>query len=216
MSQRQIYSTKRLILRSLQPSAVSLFVCAVMAFTMVGLNILLRSVDVGLTLPSVFDGQWAIAYSEHVVQPLTEILNNNLLNKSLIAIMWGFAGFVVYVGFEYGVHSFKELRQSRGDIRMARGGQVEYSPLTQNYWRGIWWRTGVLLGGIVFFFIATVPLLAHAFGIAEAAIVSENISRDGLRVLLAMLEWAVCLHAFVVFLRLYTMRTRLFGDEALY
>lgn len=216
MSQRQIYSTKRLILRCLQPSAVSLFVCGLIAFSMVVVNIVLRSVDVGVALPSIFDGQWAIAYSEHVVQPLTELLTSNALNKTLIAVMWGFAGFLVYVGFEYGVHSLRELRQSRQEIRMARGGQVEQSPLTKTFWRGVMWRTGMLLLAIVFFFVGTVPLLASAFGIAESVILSENLARDGLRVILAVAEWFVCLHALVVFFRLYTMRTRLFGDEELY
>src|ERR1051326_7423415 len=100
MSQRQKFTTARLILRSLTPSGATLFFCITIAFLLVGVNIVLQSVDVGTALPGILDGQWAIFYTEHVVQPLTQLLSSNTLNKFLIAVLWGVAGFTVYIGFE--------------------------------------------------------------------------------------------------------------------
>lgn len=183
---------------------------------MVALNVVLKSVDVGVALPGVFDGQWAIAYSERVVQPLTELLSSNTLNKLLIAGMWGLAGFVVYVGFEYAAHSMGQYKESRDNIRLVRGGQVVKSPGVKDFWQGVLWRVGVIIAAIVVFAAAMVPLLAQALNIAQSVILSQNLLRDGLRLVLAIIIWSVFFHFVVVVLRLYTMRTRLFGDDALY
>ena len=216
MSQRQNYTTKRLLLRSLKPSAVSLFFCLLIAFLMVGVNALLKSVDIGVALPGVFDGEWAVAYSENIVQPLSELFSNNTLNKVLIAGMWGLAGFLVYVGFEYGVHWTQTYKETRDNIRMARGGRVVQSPGVSDFWRAVIWRLLVLVGFVVIFASIMVPMLGQALGIAQSADLSENLARDGLRLVLAVFEWAFFFHFIVVSLRLYTMRTRLFGDDELY
>jgi hypothetical protein len=174
----------------------------------------LQSVSEGTALPGVLDGQWAIAYTENVVQPLTELLNSNTLNKLLVAALWGVAGFLVYIGFEYFVHWSRSLRESRTNIRMARGHVIE-RPMTQSFWLSVRWRLGVLVAGI-FFLILVQPLLRNALGIAPVVLFSENLMADSWKIILAIAEWAFLMHGFVVFLRLYTMRTRLFGDDALY
>jgi hypothetical protein len=203
-----------LILRSLRPSAVSLFWCVLVAIALVGINIVLQSVDVGTALPGLLDGQWAAAYTEHVVQPLTQLLNNNALNKMLIAVLWGAAGFVVYIAFEYFVHWSHRFHESKNNIRMARGGTIEH-PMAESFWQSVWWRAGVLVAGLLFL-IAVQPLLNDALSVADRLLFSDNLLRDGLKTVLAVVEWAFVLHGFVVFLRLYTMRTRLFGDDELY
>lgn len=214
MPARPKYSSAQLIIRSLRPSAASTFWCLLIAALLVGVNVVLRSVSTGTALPGVLDGQWAVSYTENIVQPLTELLSNNILNKLLVAMLWGVAGFVVYIGFEYGLHWLRDWRESRTNIRMARGNVIE-RPLTENFWRAALWRTGVLLAGIIFL-IAVQPLLRDALEATQGAVVSENLLQDGLQLLFAVLEWAVVLHGLVVFLRLYTMRTRLFGDSGLY
>jgi hypothetical protein len=208
------YSTAFLIKRSLKPSAVSLFFCVVIAVAMVVSNIVLQSVDAGTALPGLLDGQWAIAYTDHVVQPLTQLLNSNTLNKLLIAALWGLAGFIVYIAFEYLLHSAKALRESRSNIRIARGNVVQH-PMVESFWQSVWWRIGVIIAGIVFL-IAVQPLLNNALGVADRVLFNDDLMADGLRVALAAAEWVVVLHGVVVFLRLYTMRTRLFGDDELY
>jgi hypothetical protein len=214
MSQRQKYTTAQLILRSLTPSAANMFFCITVAFLLVGINIVLQSVDLGTALPGILDGQWAIFYTENVVQPLTQLLSSNTLNKFLIALLWGMAGFVVYVGFEYALHSMQSVRENRTNIRMARGNVIE-RPLANSFVQALVWRVVVLACGILFLILVQ-PLLHHALGVASSVLLSSNLSRDGLRVLGAIAEWAFVLHGFVVFLRLYTLRTRLFGDDKLY
>lgn len=214
MSLRQQFSTGQLILRSLKPSGISLFLCILIAVILVGINIVLQSVDVGTALPGILDGQWSVAYTENIVQPLTELLSSNTLNKGLIAALWGTAGFVVYICFEYFIHWSRDLRDSRNNIRMARGNVIEH-PLVQTFWNRVIWHVGIIVAGIIFL-IAVQPLLRNALSVATDVLFSKDLVRDGLRVVVAVTEWAFVLHGLVVFLRLYTTRTRLFGDDKLY
>lgn len=214
MSAKPKYSSFDLLIRCFKPSAVSIFFCLTAAFLLVVANIVLQSVAVGTSLPGLLDGQWAIAYTEHVVQPLTELLSSNTLNKMLIAALWGLAGFIVYVGFEYIIHWSHNLRESQESIRMARGGKIE-RPLIGSFWQAVAWRAGVIIAGILFLLLIQ-PLLNHALSVADDVLLSTNLLRDGLKTVLAVAEWALVLHGLVVFLRLYTQRTRLFGDDELY
>jgi|GEM_PF-2446240 len=211
---RQNYTTAQLIRRSLTPSGMSALICLVIGFLLVAINIVLLSVDVGTSLPGVFDGQWSIAYTQHVVQPLTTFLSNNTLNKSLIALFWGMAGFSLYITFEYVVHWRKTLDETRNDVMMARG-QIVQHPMENEFWKLMRYRICVIVGYIAFFIIMQ-PLMRHAVDVAPHFVVSRNIAHDGLQAAIAMLEWALFIHGFVVFLRLYTFRTRMFGDDKLY
>jgi hypothetical protein len=214
MHQTSKHSTIQLILRSLQVTKGNLFVYLIVSVLFVGVNIVLQSVNVGTALPGVLDGQWAISYTEHVVQPLTELLSSNTLNKALIAVLWGFAGFLVYIVFEYVIHWSKTLRESRTNIRMARGNVIEH-PLTNGFWTSALWRASILILAVAFL-IAVQPLISDALSATQNILLSDNLIRDGLQVVLAVFEWMFVLHGLVVLVRLYAMRTRLFGDEELY
>lgn len=214
MATKTKYSSRALLLRSFQPSVVSGFLCTIVAFLLVAANIVLQSVGIGTALPGLLDGQWSIAYTEHIVQPLTEILSSNTLNKFLVAALWGVAGFLVYVGFEYLIHVSRSLRESQENIRMARGHVIE-RPLVSSFWRAVVWRVGVIVAVLLFLALVQ-PLLNHALGVPQTVLLDTNLLRDGLLVLLAVAEWTLVLHGLVVFLRLYSQRTRLFGDDALY
>jgi len=214
MASYQKFSQTALLLRSVQPSGASAFACLMIAILLVAVNIILQSVDIGTALPGLLDGQWSIAYTQHIVQPLTEILSSDRLNKTLVAGLWGVAGFIIYVGFEYAVHTARNLRESQQNIRMARGGQIE-RPLVANFWRETGWRLAVLVGGVIFL-IVTAPLLKDAMGVAEKVILDIDLAHNALLVARAIAEWAFFMHGVVVFCRLYAQRTRLFGDDALY
>jgi len=208
------HNTTKLIARSLQATNGNIFAYLVISILFVGSNIVLQSVNVGTALPGILDGQWAIAYTEHVVQPLTELLSSNALNKLLVAMLWGVAGFVVYVGFEYVIHWSKTLRESRTNIRMARGNVIEH-PLASSFWTAAIWRAGVI-GLAMIFLIAIQPLIRNALDATQDLLLTNELLKAGLRIILAVAEWMLIFHGFVALSRLYMMRTRLFGDDELY
>ncbi len=214
MSSQSNLSSRQLLLRSFLPSPTSFMICGIIGFLTVASALLLNSVTVGTSLPGVLDGQWAIVYTQNVVQPLTTFLSNNVFNKLLVAGLWGFAGFIVYVGFEYALHTRKALRESKHDIQMARGQVIE-QPLKDQYWKDVKWRIGVVIGGIVFIAIMQ-PFLHHATSIPPQFVLSQQLGADSIQLAIAIVEWSVLWHGIVVFLRLYMQRTRVFGDDKLY
>lgn len=188
--------------------------CGILGLLLVAANFVLLSVDVGTALPGILDGQWSLAYTQYVVQPLTEFLNSNAVNKVLVAALWGLAGFLAYIGVEFLWHAIKTWRESRTNIQMARGNVVAH-PLINTIWAPLFWRLGVLVGGILFL-IAMQPLLRRALDAAPQLLFTKNLLMDGLKALMAIAIWALFLHGIVVFLRLFSQRTRLFGDDELY
>jgi hypothetical protein len=214
MYPRSNLTTKKLLWRSFLPSPTSFLLTGIVGFFTVASSILLDSVTVGTALPGVLDGQWAIVYTQNVVQPLTTFLSNNLFNKLLVAGLWGFAGFVVYIIFEYVMHTRQDLRDTQHDIQMARG-EIIQQPLKDEYWTNIKWRIAVVVGGIIFL-VAMQPFLHHASSVPPKFVLSQNLAADSIQVAIAVIEWTILWHGIVVFLRLYLQRTRVFGDSALY
>ena len=211
---KQTYTTGQLVLRSLTPSPSSFFSCFLAALFIVFSVIILQSVNIGTALPGVLDGEWAIWYTEHVVQPLTTFLSNATFNKSFVALIWGLAGFIVYIAFEVGTHTLKTYRQTRHDIAIQQG-RVVMHPMQRDFNRSLIWRSGIVLLAIVFL-IAVQPMLKNAVSVAPQFVMSQDLAADGIKVLLAIVEWMVFWHGIVVLIRLYTMRTRIFGDDKLY
>jgi hypothetical protein len=87
--------------------------------------------------------------------------------------------------------------------------------MAESFWTSVVWRAGVLVLAIIFL-AAVQPLIRNALDATQEILLTSHLLRDGLRVVLAVAEWMVVLHGLVVLMRLYTMRTRLFGDDELY
>jgi len=214
MALGQFNTNGKLLRRSIFPSAGEGLACFMIALIFILSDIVLQSVNVGTSLPGVLDGQWAIWYTDHVVQPLTTFLSNNTLNKLIVAILWGSAGFIVYVSFEYYMRWRRTLRYSQHDVQMARGQIVE-RPMYDEFWKTVKWRVGVIIGFVIFLFVMQ-PALGYAADAVQTFVVSKNLARDSLQIGLAILIWATMLHGIIVGIRLFVQRTRIFGDADLY
>lgn len=209
------YTTGQLLRRSFTPSGISGFLCIVVGLALAIVHLVLLSVNFGTSLPGVLDGQWSIAYTENVVQPLTLFFTNNTLNKFLVASLWGTVGLGVYLGFEYGSHAYRMAKETQTQVAMNTYGSYEERPMQQDFVRSMLWRLSMISAGIVYLVLMH-PLLDYAMGIAPKIVLSHNIVGDAPKALVAALIWAVFCHGLVVLLRLYTRRTRLFGDDKLY
>lgn len=209
------FTAGQLIRRSLTPSGMSGFICLTVGFALVLFNVILLSVSFGTALPGLLDGQWAVAYTENIVQPLTSFFTNGALNKFLVAAMWGVVGLTVYTGFEYLIHSYTMIKDAQRTVALNASGSWQQNPMQQYFIQSVLWRAGVLVAAVVFF-VAMQPLLKMAMDVAPRIIVSQSLANDALRAVGAALVWAVFWHGLVVLIRLYTRRTRLFGDEKLY
>ncbi len=209
------FTTGQLIRRSLTPSGISGFLCVLIGFVLVIIHVVLLSVSFGTALPGLLDGQLAAAYTENIVQPLSAFFTNGALNKFLVAALWGIVGLTVYTAFEYGIKAYTTMKDGQKTVALNAAGSWDHRPLQNYFIQAILWRAGVLSLAIIFF-VTMQPLLKLAMDVAPRIIVSENLFQDGMRAVVAALTWALFWHGCVVLLRLYTRRTRLFGDEKLY
>lgn len=178
-------------------------------------HVVLLSLSVGTSLPGILDGQWSIAYTESVVRPLSAFFANNVLNKILVASLWGIVGLGVYMGFEYAIHTYNTAKETQRQVALNTGSQWQRSPLQGYFIQAVLWRLGVIVAAVLFL-AAMQPLLRFALDTAPKAVVSQNLAADSLQLIGAALVWMLLFHGLVVLLRLYTMRTRLFGDDRLY
>lgn len=214
MSTKQL-STGQLVLRSLLPSMVSLVLCLMFGVLITLAHIVLTSVSQGTSLPGILDGQWSVAYTQNVVEPLIQFFNISILNRLAVACMWGVVGLILYLGFEYAVHTYKSLKQAQEEVALNAKGKYEKQPRRRDFLRGMFWRAGMLVVGIIFL-IAMIPLLTFAFRAAPQVVLSRSLGQDWPLVLGAVGAWSLFFHGIVVFIRLYLFRTRIFGDEDLY
>lgn len=176
---------------------------------------LLLSLTAGTSLPNLFDGQWGVAYTNNVVGPIEHLTNNLTVNNILTLALWGVAGLCFYVLAEYSWHLLSDWRHAEHDIKMSSEGRVIAHPARRTFLATVLWRMGVLcVAAIGFLFIQ--PLIQRAFSAGPRIVLGQLRFADALgQVALAILIWMFLTHGFVILLRLFLMRTRIFGDTAI-
>jgi len=209
---RERHTTFQLLRRSLLPSSISGLLCACFSIMLIAVHCLLLSISAGTALPELLDGQWATFYTNNVVQPIDVLFANLTFNSVLSILLWGAAGLVVYSVGEFAFHLYRDGREAGRDVQFA-GQQIVQHPARREYMIRVIWRASVLLVALALVVaVHPVPenllatdarLIAGAFSLAASA----------RRLVFAIICWTVLAHCFVVFLRLFSMRTRLFGDE---
>jgi hypothetical protein len=205
-------SATYLIIRSLLPSAISCVLCVCFAIAVVGIHLLLLTLTEGTSLPRLLDGQWGLMYTDYVVGPIQQLVNNIALNNVLVIVLWGVAGLCVYALGDYCTYLFLDWWHAEHDIEMPAQGQTIYHPLRRMFITSMLWRLGVVCAAIGIF-IAVQPLTVRAFKTGPDIILGNITLTHALYELaLAILIWTTLAHCFVVLARLFLMRTRLFGD----
>ncbi len=173
------------------------------------------SVSLGTALPDLFEGQWGVEYTNHVVRPLLSIFTNITLNKILFLVTWGLAGLTTYFVIEYIVMLLRNLRSANHDIQQTAEGIIR-RPTMRSFFISALWRAGVLLFFIPLLVIALPTLLGQLSALAPKAVLGHlgagtTLLHLGTLALMVMLFS----HGVVVFLRLFAERMRLGADDPL-
>ena len=209
---RERYTTVQLLRRSLLPSSTSGLLCACFSIILIAVHCLLLSVSAGTALPDLFDGQWATAYTNTVVRPIDVLFANLTFNSVLTMLMWGAAGLAVYSVGEFLIHLYRDGREAAHDVQLA-GRYIIRHPVRREFFVRLIWRASVLLVALALF-VAVHPLPERLLAVDGKLIVGAfSLAASAWRLAFAIVAWTVLAHCFVVFLRLFLMRTRLFGDE---
>lgn len=171
------------------------------------------SLSLGTSLPSLFGGQWGIAYTNTVVQPLLSIFANFTLNKILFLGLWAIAGLVTYLVIEYVIMLFRNLRSAEHDIQLTAEGIINH-PAMSSFFVAALWRAAVLIVFVPGLAIAMQYPLQKLSTLGPRTVLGHVPGTSAiLQLLFLALLFTLLSHAIVVFLRLFAMRMRLFGDD---
>lgn len=209
MAATKQYSTLRLFVRCLTPSAVEGLGCFCFGVMVVAMHAFLLTLSTGNSLPQFFDGQWVSAYDRYVVHPLTQLFANQTFNNVLVILLWGFIGLCVYFLIEHGVYLYKAWRKEQTEIQYTGQTTIRH-PLRRTFVAVTVWRTSVVVLTAMLLTVAQ-PLIARLLSNPEF-LSSQPLMVSVRNIVLAVLGWTLVAHFVVIFLRLMTLRTRLFGE----
>lgn len=201
------------MVRSLLPSAISSTLCICFSVVVVVLHLLLLSFSTGTSLPKLFDGQWGLEYTDYIVGPVERVMNNMAVNNVLVVVLWGFVGLCTYGLIDYCVQLSRDWRHAEHDVEVSGSGYGYVAhPLRRTFVISLLWRLGIVIVAVMAFVFAQ-PLIQQAFRAGPDIILGSISPADTARELaLELAVWAFLAHWCVVLLRLFLMRTRIFGD----
>ena len=197
------------IARSLLPSSLSLMVTFLLSGLIVGGHILSITLN-GKALPSTLNEYAIQDYTTTVIDPLLRVTNNVTFNNGLSILMWALFGWLLYAIVAFIANNLSEIRTAKQEIRFVEGYPV-YSPMHRSIIGRLLWRLCVIVLLVVGTFFATDAMhysLMNDYRFLLATSVPEMLPY----LLINLAIWMGLLHGYVVLLRLYLLRTRVFGE----
>ena len=199
--------------RSLMPSGASLAGCILTSLAALGINILFLTLNAGELLPDMLsnlDATWVSFYSTFVANPLKDVLANPILNTIAVGLMWGLLGWLVYAGLEFVVTTLREFRESDDEVSLQGDNHVVRHPMRGLLVTRLLWRLGLGIG-VIIMTIALGPVWAFLFD-GEALLRTTSAADTITYIAIFTGVMTAILHGYVVLLRLFVFRTRLFGE----
>jgi hypothetical protein len=210
MNRDSSFSDLKLWLHSLAPSVIGLLLYVVVAFVAEGLHLLGISLS-GQAFPVSFNDYFLQGYTNFVLQPLMVIINSQAFNVAMTVLFWATIGLIVYAITAYVAGNLSDWRNTSNDVAIPRAGTVVFHPLRRTLMLRLLWR--LFIGFLVLILTACiVPVvslcLAHNEKVLATPSALTGVSLVAINIGLIM---AIC-HGYVILLRLYLLRTRVFGE----
>lgn len=203
-------STPRLLLRALEPSAISLVICLLTGFIIVAAHALSLSTS-GIAYPDSTNDTFMLFYTNTIVQPLASTINSSIFNNGLTVLAWGLVGLFAYAIIAGIVGVLARWKETEHNVSVPVEGVVVRHPLEHNMIvRGIWRLLIAVL--TVALTIAILPLIHWCFLNGERLLHADSVGQAVLIALVTILTWMAMLHCYLVLIRLYVLRTRVFGE----
>ena len=178
-----------------------------------GINILFLTLNAGELLPDMLsnlDATWVSFYSTFVANPLKDVLANPILNTIAVGLMWGLLGWLVYAGLEFVVTTLREFRESDDEVSLQGDNHIVRHPMRQLLVTRLLWRLGLGVG-VIIMTIALGPVWGFLFD-GEALLRTTSAIDTITYIAIFTGVMTAILHGYVVLLRLFVFRTRLFGE----
>jgi hypothetical protein len=200
----------RLVLHMLAPTPISLVCYVLLAIAFIVGHLLSISVS-GEAYPASFDEDILEGYANFVVQPISTIANNELLANVFILLSWGATGAAACAVIGAVASAISEWRGTSKDVILTDRGTYILHPARHETIIRLLWRC--LVGGLVIVFTAAIlPVVRFCLANDFKAIGAESYAQGFYISALTALAWVLILHGYVVLVRMYLLRTRVFGE----
>lgn len=201
----------RLIIRSLQPTMSSLAYGFIGALLITAMQLGMLSTNQAF-FPGLMDGEWSIWYTNTVARWILTTTNNETLGNMLVIMLWGLIGLLVYSIIAGISSAVRGWNQANNDLQMTGEHTYKRHPeLTEVLLRAIWrFALGCLMVSGIFL---VQPFVEHAFSINQQVFTQTTaITEALLSMAISVGIWIGILHIYLILLRLYLLRTRIFGE----
>lgn len=203
-------SSLQILLRSLLPSVTSLMVSFSIAAVIVGIHALSIDLNAQTSLPKALGPGGVSSYTKAVTQPLHRVLNNGLLNSVLTILLWAVIGLVVYELLERAVITYQRLHQTNREVYVVKKGLAVFHPLRRSLLVALLWRLFISVLVVALTIVAQ-PLVRQLF--ANDVSMFRESTLNIIRLAAGnLLGWMLLEHLYLILLRWYLSRTRVFGE----
>jgi hypothetical protein len=208
-SQSSFVASVKIFFHTLLPSSASIITGFLLALTIMGGHVLLVTLN-GEVRPAAFDDQALYAYNSNIVDPLLRLTNSSTLNNGLGILFWGIFGWILYAGVAFVASSISEWRLAKSEVRIASGTIVR-SPMQRGLAVRLLWRFVIAIL-LIIYTMAIMPVMHYCLTNDWQMLVSSQITDTLPYFFKSLGVWLLVFHGYLVLLRLYMMRTRIFGE----
>lgn len=181
----------------------------VLALAIIGGHLLLVTLN-GKAVPVFLDDHALQDYTNTVIDPLLQITNNVTINSGLGILFWALFGWALYAIIAFIVSNLHDIKSARQQVQYNAGVTVR-SPMHRSLMLRLLWRLGVSVL-VVFYTIAVSTAMHYTlvqdYNILSSANIMHILQMGALNVLI----WIGIAHGYVILLRWYVLRTRVFGE----
>ena len=185
-------NTAKALLKSFLPSLLSAFVGLCLATSIMVVHVISLSLNAGLLLPNLLQGEteiWGTLLVNGLEPTVLFVAHNTIAATSLIALMWGVVGVLLYLLMSSTIAAAKEAYNIK-------------DPTMRFYLVLLAWHVVIAMLMVALTF-ALWPvakwLISQDYALAQSATVPELLAHIGTIVL----GWMLILHAYVVLYRLF-------------
>lgn len=208
-SQSSFVANTKIFLHTLLPSSASIITGFLLALVIMGGHLLLVTLN-GEVRPGAFDDQVFSVYNSTIVDPLLRVTNSSMLNNGLGVLFWGIFGWILYAGVAFVASNISEWRLARNEVRISSGTIVR-SPMQRTLAVRLVWRFAIAVCLIVYTMLV-MPVMHYCLTNDWHMLVSSSITETLPYFFKSLGVWLLVFHGYLVFLRFYMMRTRIFGE----
>jgi hypothetical protein len=194
--------------RSLTPTPWALVGYIVCSLLIVGIQ-LLTIITSGRAFAVVVDGYALQADTIALIKPVQGVFDTLVFGNIVSLLVWAAVGWFISLTAVSTINMVAAWRAARHDIAMPQPGVIVPHPVLSSLLVVFLWRLVIGLLAILISLLLA-PIIGYCFNNTVSAVNASTVFEALYLAASAVLLWTLILHTYVVLLRLYVRRTRVF------